>query len=420
MATEPDLAKFNPFDPETMQCPFPEYAKMRADAPVLHVESLNMFLVTRHDLVGEVARDATTFAQFRGSSMPLPSDDLARLAAAQREGYPRVPTMFNADPPAHTRYRRLVSKAFTVKAINDLEPAVRAITTTLIDAWIDMGHIEFVGQFAAPLPMEVIAKALGVPDDRLADFKRWSDDTVVGFGANPPLDVMIEAAHGVNDFQRYFAAELEQRRDHPQDDLLTRLVEARIDDDDPDVVDKRPLDIPEMLSLILQMLVGGNETTTKLLAEMMRLLGEHPEHWDAVRQDPAAIPGIVEETLRLSSPGQAMFRTATRDVDLGGVRIPEGGRVVIVFASANRDEQLFVEPDEFDPKRANIGDHVAFGKGTHYCLGANLTRLEVRVALEELARRIASFSLSDSNDYAYNPSFMLRGLIKLDLDIAAS
>jgi cytochrome P450 len=371
-------------------------------------------------LVGEVARDATTFAQFRGSSMPLPSDDLARLAAAQREGYPRVPTMFNADPPAHTRYRRLVSKAFTVKAINDLEPAVRAITTTLIDAWIDMGHIEFVGQFAAPLPMEVIAKALGVPDDRLADFKRWSDDTVVGFGANPPLDVMIEAAHGVNDFQRYFAAELEQRRDHPQDDLLTRLVEARIDDDDPDVVDKRPLDIPEMLSLILQMLVGGNETTTKLLAEMMRLLGEHPEHWDAVRQDPAAIPGIVEETLRLSSPGQAMFRTATRDVDLGGVRIPEGGRVVIVFASANRDEQLFVEPDEFDPKRANIGDHVAFGKGTHYCLGANLTRLEVRVALEELARRIASFSLSDSNDYAYNPSFMLRGLIKLDLDIAAS
>ena len=418
MPTDVDLKSFNPFDPTTLQCPYPHYAKMRADEPVLHVPALSMYLVSNHALVGEIMRDTDTYSSaFGNTSMPLPAEDRAKLVEVIAEAYPRVPTMLTADPPNHTRYRRLVSKAFTPKAITELEPVIRAITTRLIDSWVNSGRIEFVKQFGVPLPVEVIAKALNVPDDRLADFKKWSDDSIAGIGTSISVDQRVEAERGVNEFQRYFAAELDKRREHPQDDLLTNLLNARIDDDDPDITDKRALDMPEMLSIVQQLLVAGNETTTKMLTEMMRLLAENPDQWAMVKADPSRIPAIVEETLRLSTPTQGMFRIATRDVELAGVHIPKGSRVVIVFMSANRDELVFSDPDAFDPDRTNLNEHLAFGKGTHFCLGANLSRLEGRVALQEIAKRIDSFTLTDTNDFAYHPSFMLRGLVSLDIDI---
>ena len=415
--TDLDLRTFNPFDPETLQCPWPHYAKMRAEEPVLHIESLGMYFVTRHDLVSEVIRDVATYSSlFGNTSMPLPAEAREKMLEVLAEGYPRVPTMLTADPPTHTRYRRLVSKAFTPRAITDLEPVIRAITTRLIDSWIETGTIEFVTQFGVPLPVEVIAKALNVPDDRLADFKRWSDDSIAGIGTNLSIDDRIEAERGVNEFQHYFAAAIEQRKANPLGDLLSNLLNARIDDDDPDVTDKRALDMPEMLSIVQQLLVAGNETTTKMLTEMMRLLAEHPDEWAKVKADPTRIPAIVEETLRLSTPTQGMWRIATRDVELAGVHIPKGSRVVVVFCSANRDEAVFEDPDTFDPDRDRLNEHIAFGKGTHYCVGANLSRLEGRVALEELTRRLESISLPSTNNFAYHPSFMLRGLVKLDLD----
>ena len=413
-----DLQTFNPFNPETLQCPYPHYEKMRAEQPVLHVPALGMYLITSHDLVSEVIKDTATYSSaFGNTSMPLGPEERARMVEVIAEAYPRVPTMLTADPPHHTRYRRLVSKAFTPRAISDLEPIIRAITIRLIDSWINSGRIEFVKRFAVPLPVEVIAKALNVPDDRLADFKRWSDDSIAGIGTNISLDQRIEAERGVNEFQHYFAAELEKRKVAPQDDLLTNLLNARIDDDDPDITDKRALDMPEMLSIVQQLLVAGNETTTKMLTEMIRLLAENPDQWAKVKADPSRVPAIVEETLRLSTPTQGMFRIATRDVNLGGVDIPKGGRVIVVFMSANRDENLFLKPDSFNPDRDNRNDHLAFGKGTHYCLGANLSRLEGRVALEEFVKRVGEFKLVDSNDYAYHPSFLLRGLVKLDVDV---
>ncbi len=421
MPTDLDLKAFNPFDATTLQCPHPHYAAMRETSPVLHVPALGMYLVASHALVGEIIRDTDTYSSaFGNTSMPLPAEDRAKLMAVVEEAYPRVPTMLTADPPNHTRYRRLISKAFTPRAISELEPVIRSITTRLIDSWINTGNIEFVTQFGVPLPVEVIAKALNVPDDRLADFKRWSDDSIAGIGTSISIDQRVEAERGVNEFQRYFAAAIDKRREHPQDDLLTKLLNARIDDDDPDITDKRALDMPEMLSIVQQLLVAGNETTTKMLTEMMRLLADNPKQWAMVKANPSRIPSIVEETLRLSTPTQGMFRIATRDVELAGVHIPKGSRVVVVFMSANRDETVFDEPDAFDPDRSNLSDHLAFGKGTHYCLGANLSRLEGRVALEEISRRVASFSLPETNTYAYHPSFMLRGLVKLDIDIVPS
>lgn len=415
------LSSFNPFDPGTLQCPYPHYARMRAEAPVLHIEWLNMYLVTTHELVLEVVRDPQTYSsRFGGTSMPLRSEEQRELATVMAEGYPRVSTMLTADQPEHTRYRRLVAKAFSPKEIAGLEPHIRGIAAQLADRLVERAAagVEFVEEFAVPLPVRAIARALNVPDDRLDDFKRWSDDSVAGIGTNLAMADRIAAERGVNEFQHYFADQIEQRRRRPLDDLLTRLIAARIDDEDiSDGVDTRPLDLPEMLSIVQQLLVAGNETTTKMLTEMMRLLGEHPEYWEMVFEDPASADRVIEETLRLSTPTQGMFRIAARDVELGGVSIPAGARLIIAFGSANRDSAIFEDPDMFDPARGNAREHLAFGKGIHYCLGANLSRLEGRIALQELTRRIRSFRLSDSNEYEYFPSFLLRGLTRLDLEI---
>ncbi|RPI05361.1 MAG: cytochrome P450, partial [Actinobacteria bacterium] len=270
------LDDFNPFDPATLQCPFPHYAAMRERAPVLHLEALGVHLVTRYDLVLEVLRDPETYSSLFGSvSLPLPAEARQRLADVMAEGYPRVPTMLTADQPEHTRYRRLVAKAFNPQSIAALEPMIRQITVKLIDSWIDRGSIEFVSDFAVPLPVQVIAHALNVPDDRLADFKRWSDDSVAGIGTNMSFDERLEAERGVNEFQLYFAEQIDRRRDGALDDLLTNLLTARIDDGDPEVTDKRPLDMPEMLSIVQQLLVAGNETTTNLITNAAILLDRY-------------------------------------------------------------------------------------------------------------------------------------------------
>ena len=409
---------FNPFDSDTLQCPFPHYAKMRTEQPVVLIESLHMYLVTRHDLVLAVLRDPATYSSmFGGASMPLPTEAQTRMAEVMAQGYPRVPTMLTADMPDHTRYRRLVSKAFTPKVIAELEPVIRAIATRLIDSWIDTGSIEFVRQFGVPLPVEVIAHALNVPESRMADFKRWSDDSIAGIGTNISIDKRVEAERGVNEYQHYFASEFEKRKRDPQDDLLTALLQARIDDDDPEVTDKRPLDMPEMLSIVQQLLVAGNETTTKLLTETMRLLASNPDQWQRLQQDPSRAAIVIEEALRLSTPTQGMFRIATKDHELDGVHIPKGARIVIVFASANRDEAIYTDADDFNPDRDGLREHLAFGKGIHFCLGAALSRLEGKVALEELAKRLETFTLSESNALEYFPSFLLRGLTSLDINI---
>ena len=416
-----DISTFNPFDPSTQQCPFPHYAQMREEAPVHPVPGLGVHLVTKHDLVMQVLRDPQTYSSmFGGAGMPLSSADREKFAEVMAAGYPRVPTMLTADQPDHTRYRRLVARAFHPKVIAEMEPIIRQITVELIESWIDKGRIEFVKEFGVPLPVRVIAKALNVPDDRLADFKRWSDDSIAGIGTNITLEQRLQAEYGVNEFQHYFAEQIELRRTHPQDDILTNLLNASIDDDDPEVTDKRQLDMPEMLSIIQQLLVAGNETTTKSLTEMVRLLAENPEEWAALKADASRAEKVFEETLRLSTPTQGMWRILTKDAELGGVQLTKGQRIIIVFASANRDEALYDNPDEFDPMRDHLRDNLAFGKGIHFCLGANLSRLEGKVAAEELSKRIDTITLSESNKYQYFPSFMLRGLTDLDIEFTAA
>ena len=425
-APDVDLGDFGLFDPAVQQCPHAYYAKMRQEAPVFEaaMPGTQLYLITRYDDVVEVVRDTDTFSSEFDTSGYISTELADRMAELYRAegGYPRVRTMLTADPPAHTRFRRLISKAFTPKVIADLEPTIREITAGLIDAMLaataDGDSLDFVEAFAVPLPVTAIAKALNVPDDRLADFKRWSDASIAGIGTNISIEERLEAEREVIEYQKYFAEQLEARRTAPQDDLLTKLLNARIDRDeegiDADMSDA-PLTMAEMLSIIQQLLVAGNETTTKMLTEMMRLLGDNPDEWQALRSDPERARAIVEETLRLSTPTQGMFRVVRQDTTVAGVDIPAGARVVAMYSAANRDAEMFDDPDAFCPGRDGATNHLAFGRGIHFCVGAALSRLEGKVALEELSRRLQSFELDPGNTFEYHPSFMLRGLKRLDL-----
>lgn len=411
-----DLTSFNPFDPAVQQCPFPHYAAMRVDQPVFRVPGTLLHLVTRHDLFAPILRDTTTFSNRFGSTGESPDPEtLARLAEIQATGWPQVPTMLTEDPPAHTRYRGTVAPAFTPRRIKALEPAVREVCREVVAACAGAGNLDVVRRLAVPIPVRVIAEVLNVPDDRLDDFKRWSDDSTVAIGASVEADARLAAQRGIVEFQHYFADQLDRRRHSPEDDLLSVLVQSRVEGDDGE---PRALDTAEMLSIVQQLLVAGNETTTKLLTEAVRLLAEHPGAWAQLRDDPAGTaPAVVEEALRLATPTQGMFRVVTRDTEVDGVSIPAGSKLVLVYAAANRDPAIFPEPDSFDLDRANLRDHLAFGRGIHFCIGAPLARLEATVAVEELASGVAEIRLDPGNDFAYEPSFLLRGLKRLDAEL---
>ncbi len=408
-----DLAQFNLFDAHTQQCPFPFYEEMRSTQPVFHIPGMPMYLVTRYEDVVACARNTAVFSNRFNTGTAADGPVAQRLADIAKTGYPAVHTMLTADPPDHTRYRSTVNKAFTPSRVAALRPTMASVTDALIDVFIDDGHFEAVKQFAVGLPVMVIADALGVPRDRHADFKRWSDDSIASIGAMPSDERRVEAALGIVEFQHFFAAELERRRAEPCGDLLSDLVHASTEASGEA---SRTLEVPELLSILQQVLVAGNETTTKLITESLRLLAEHPDNWAAICVDPGRIPDVVEEALRLSTPTQGMFRLVTQEVEVAGTTIPKGSMAVLMYCSANRDESLFSEPDAFAPGRTNAKRNLAFGSGIHFCLGAALARAEAIVALERLSQRVGALRLAPSNSFDYEPSFILRGLKHLHLE----
>ncbi|MEL6890868.1 MAG: cytochrome P450 [Actinomycetota bacterium] len=426
------LEGFNPFDPTVQQCPHAYYAKMRETTPVFHVPGTDIYMVTRHDLVVPILRDTATFSSSFTTAGVKPDAELsAKMKEIQDEGWPAVPTMLTIDPPHHTRFRSTVATYFTPKTMATLREPVTAIVDRLIDELPADGEtFDVVTALNVPVPIEAIAQVLNVPTDRMDDFKRWSDDFIAPIGSNPPEERRLEALRGTIEFQHYFAEQLERRRAEPVGDLMSDLVQARIEADpgdadaghEVDAEGKRGLAMAEMLSIVSQLLVAGNETTTKSLTEGVRLLAEHPEVWERLRADPAGYaPSVVEEVLRLSTPTQGMFRIVTEDTEIDGVPIPKDARLVVMYAGANRDPEVFGEPDSFDPDREGLmKHHLAFGKGIHFCLGAPLSRLEMAIVFERLATRLRSITLADENEYRYFPSFMLRGLTDLHVSIERS
>ena len=351
----------------------------------------------------------------------MPTDDIetqAEIDAILSKGWPRTETMLTIDPPYQTRYRKLVSRTFSARKLGSYEEKIREIAIDLIKKFPTKGTINFDTSFATPLPVKVIHYALNMSPEVENKVKWWSDANNYDLGANPSREMRIEKAESIVDCQKYWFSEYEDRLINPQDDILSDL--ALADFNDPDLPDgqTRKLYFPEVYGIIRQLMVAGNETTTKFLNETMRLLIENPRWWEQLERNPDEIVyGIVEEGLRASSPTQGLFRTVTKDVNIEGMLIPKGSRVWVVFAAANRDDREFPSPDQFLPDRDNVNKHLAFGKGHHFCIGAPLSRLEGKVALEELGKRINLPSFNAKNTFEYEPSYVLRGLASLHLDI---
>jgi len=420
--SERPLESYNPFDPAVQEDPWHYYALLRREAPVYKDPHTGLFMVSSYDLVVEVLKDWELFSNRFGMAMGNADGDSFAGAlrgeeaeAALEKGpldRPLMPvdTMLTADPPEQKRYRSLVDKAFRLKRVRSLEPRMRALCDELIDAFIDRGRVEIRSEFAVPVPLTVIAEQLGVPASERDTFKKWSDGFVAQLGGMASPEEQEKAQELIFEFQRYFAQIVLDRRAEPRDDIISDMVNARVEGE-------RPLDMPECLSILQQLLVAGNETTASTICEGVRLFAENPEQWQKVQQDPGLIPNAVEEVLRHATPTANMWRVCKRDTELGGVEIPQGSMVMIRYAAANRDESVFPEPDRFDIERENANAQIAFGLGIHYCLGAQLAKSELAKSFEALSQRLGAIRIDPSAPpLRHNPNILLRGLDALPLE----
>ncbi|MDH5238022.1 MAG: cytochrome P450, partial [Acidimicrobiia bacterium] len=320
-----DNDQFDPLSPDVLQSPWAAYAALRREHPVMRLDGErigrpgeDVYCVSRYEDVRTVLLDPATFSSRAAIPAARPSPELrARLREVIAEGWPEVSTMLTEDPPSHTRYRSLVSKAFTPRRLSAVEPEVRAICVELAKAFDGAPVVDFMAGYAVPIPVRTVAVVLEVPDSRQADFKRWADYSVSAIGRSISDDERVIAQRAIVEQQHYFAHEIEKRRALPRDDFLSDLLNARLTQHDE--VSGEPLTMPEMLSIIRQIQVAGSETTASLLTELMVLLADHPDRWEAIKADRSRIPLVVEEALRLSSPNQGLFRVATGDTSIGGV-----------------------------------------------------------------------------------------------------
>lgn len=378
-ATDADFAS-----PEVSACPYPFYDRARTQTPAYPVPSMGGFLVTRYADLTTVAKD---FGSFTSRRPTLGAGD-PEFDEIRAQGYPAVAALVTCDPPEHIRYRKLVNKPFTPVATQQHEQLIRHTIAGLIDGFEADGSVELMRQFALPFPTAIIGHILGVPEDGLRNFGRWADMIAETASGALPRERALECARGLVEMQLYFADLLEARRQDPREDMLTALVTAQADDE-------RPLDLPELLELIRIFVAGGTESTASLLGSALYLLLTHPEQFEAVRADHSLIPAMLEEVLRLESPVQWNPRMVMTDgVEIDGVPIPPGSRVMLGWGAANRDPDKFgPDADRFDIFRQGP-THIAFGHAYHFCLGAPLARLEARIACEQLFSRLDDLQLA--------------------------
>ncbi len=405
------LADFSFMDPAVHQCPFPFYKAAREEAPVHYMKEVDMYLVSTYDLMREVLKDSDTFSNrmpVAGANTMGVVDEAERII--REKGYGRfMPTIVNNDPPGHGVYRSLVDQAFRAGRIRQMESYVEQIVGDLIDAFQDKGSCEAISEFAVPVPMYVIADQLGVPRENFQRFKEWSDAWVAGLGLPKPEEEMIAAAELIVEMQHYMIERIHERRETPQNDMLSDLTQATYDGE-------RPLDDKEVLSIVEQILVAGNETTTNGIGNGLVALAKDQEMQQRLRDDPVLVTKFTEEILRWESPVQGLFRYATKDTDLNGVKIPKGARLMVRYAAANRDESKFDCPENLNIDRKNNGAHLAFGSGIHHCVGSQLARVEMQASFKAWLDRFTLFELDQPEDsITYHLSFALRGPESLQL-----
>lgn len=402
-------------DPAVTEDPYPFYEWMLSEAPVYFDPGINMFIVARYDLIRQVALDTVTFSNqqaqlnqwnLRPGGMP------PRAMEILDAGVPQVPMLVTSDPPIHKRSRVLVQMAFTGPRVGRMRGYIEEIVNHLIDRFAADRSVELVSQFAIPLPVYVISDQLGIPRSDYARVKRWSDAVVGLRGLMGSDEQIIAYAESLNDFQTYFSEIIATRRARgpAEDDMLDDLLNAQIGDE-------RPMDLPELMNVIQQLMVAGNESTTSAITSGMAILLQNPAEIPLLMEDEKRMRRFVEEVLRLETPVQGNLRRATVDTEIAGVAIPKGSLLQLRHGAGNRDSAAFGCPNSLDVDTLKPKPHLAFGWGAHVCIGNALAREEMFVAFTTLLKRLPGLRLTPGgNDFLHNHSVYIRGLRKLQLD----
>jgi cytochrome P450 len=397
------MADFNPLDPRLRTNPYDVYRELREESPVFWQPLMQTWLLSRYEDNLAVLRDHASFSseRTRARNALVQQMESYRLSSGPLG---TTPTMLSIDPPAHTRMRHLVNKAFTPRVIERSRPHIAEIAEQLLDDLPDPRELDVVRDIAIPLPVIVIAEVLGVPLSDRDSFKAWSTDVANSLGGPfQPPDVLDRARRSSNEIADYFREQIALRRKAPRDDLLSALCAAEEQGD--------LLSEDELIATCILLLVAGNETTTNLIGNGMLALLNHPDQRRRLQADPALIESAVDEMLRYEGSVQMTSRIVDHDLEFRGQRFEEGQVVLLLLGAANRDPAQFPEPDRFDVAR-RPNRHLAFGQGIHYCLGAPLAVAEAQVCFQTLLRRLpepeAAFEAPD-----WGQSFILRGLKSL-------
>jgi cytochrome P450 len=361
---------------------------MHAEAPVHHDARMNIWIISRHRDIVEACNNWHVFSSQIDMRRDVSAlDPGASDAMFRAEGWLVADVLSQVDPPTHTVYRRIVQTLFTGPAVKRLHGDLDAHVLELINAFAPKGEADFLGEFALFLPLDVIADQLGLPRSHGERLRRWTDAFIASFDPTISAERKLELTAQILEFQMYFVAWRQKKIEAPADDLLSMLSTLEKED-------SQRLGTEEYLALCAQLMVAGNETTRNHLLAAMLMLCEDPALQDRLRQNPALIPDFIEESLRLESPAQGLYRRCTQDIALGGVTIPAGAIVLVMYGAGNRDAEVFAEPARIDLARANRNRHLAFGHGIHTCIGRSLAMAELTIAFTRLLERLGNIRLS--------------------------
>ncbi len=394
---------YDPFDPTVIADPYPVYARLRDEYPVYYNERMNFYVLSRYDDIFRALRKPQLFSSAQGLT-PV-KDEIAQL------GIP--PTFIMMDPPDHTRLRRLITKAFTPDTVKELEPTIRDFVVNHIEDMkrraADGKEVDLIQGIASPLPTMVVANILGVPPEDREQFDPWSD-AITSASADFALDVK-DAMGAVQGLVSYFGGMCQARRANPTDDMISKLTQAEIDGE--------KLSDWDILGFCFVMIAGGNDTTTNLIGNSMKFLHDYPEQHRELLADPSLIPNAIEELLRIESVVQGLSRTTTQDGELHGATIPAGSKVHNLYASGNRDPRHWGDDADALDIHREIDRHLSFAQGPHFCIGAHVARMMVRIYFEEMGARIGENFEIDWDKAERRHSAFTRGFTKIPIRIKA-